>query len=90
MRANLLVFRFLLRRRVSITMQLQQCYGMPLRRRAATATATATATALQYVTPSGSQQKIYCSPHRKNKFTSYAYPGGRLACLTTATGSLGP
>jgi hypothetical protein len=42
-RANLLVFRFLLRRRVSITMQLQQCYGMPLRRRAATATATATA-----------------------------------------------
>ena len=48
MRANLLGFRFLLRLRVSITMQLQQCYGMPLRRRAATATATATA--LQYVT----------------------------------------
>ena len=80
MRANLLGFRFLLRLRVSITMQLQQCYGMPLRRRAATATATATA--LQYVTPSGSQQKIYCSPkftrrcmHRRKPFYCNFQPG---------------
>ena len=75
MRANVLDFRFLLRRRVSITLQLQQCYGMPHRRGAATATATATASCTSmYVTPSGSHQKIYCSPNRKNKFTSYAYP----------------
>ena len=90
MRANLLVFRFLLRRRVSITMQLQQCYGMPLRRRAATATATATASSSCSMSHLQVRHRKFTVPPIEKISLLAMHTRVDDSLVTTATGAWGP